>query len=220
MKQVYIVVLCVITAAAVPQFFNDITSRFGDAARKVSGFGAQFTQVAQQTVDSALPVIAKHLPKQFQELVIQPNLDCGCPAYEAKAKQCNWPEQKCNLLSFSFINFIFWCNSLNRFRDAKRLGLIKNSYEQTLSCLANLSLLQRQLTQLGLKEPDNIEPKPITDNALPATGVAVPSSIDWSSEMSSVRNQGECASCYAFASLALCEWSLKKNGENVTLSVS
>lgn len=222
MKRAFIAFLCVVSAVADPQFFGfKAPSLAGKAAKQLGGQFTQLTQVAQQTVNSALPALTKNLPKQFSDLIIQANDDCGCSGYETFARKCNWREQQCNLLSSSFLNFAFWCHSINRFRDAKRLGLIRNTYEKKLSCQSNLSLLEREATQLGLKEPaDSIKPEPLPDDALPTSDVAVPSSINWSSEMSTVRNQGECASCYAFASVAMCEWYLAKSGKNVALSVS
>lgn len=207
------VTLSVSLATADPQFpgvpFGALRPQFGG-----------FAPVAQQAAQ-AVQTIPAGLSK-LKELLILPNLDCGCSGYEAKAKQCDWPEVRCNLISPSFLNFLFWCNSLNTFREAKRLGTVKNTYVQSLSCLSNLSLLERQLTQLGLTVPENVVPKPLPVDALPTSDVGTPPSINWSSKMSAVRNQGKCASCYAFSSVALCEWYLSNSNARsaVALSVS
>lgn len=207
-----IVALSVSSVAAVPQFFS------GNPLGAVKQLGGMIPQVAQQAVQAVQSVPSQL--SSFKDLLIPPNFDCGCSGYEEKAKHCNWPEQQCNLISASFLNYLFWCNSLNQFRIARRLGLINNTYEQNLSCLSNLSLLQRQLTQLGLKVPESILPKPLPNEALPTSDVAIPSSINWISKMSTVRNQGECASCYAFSSVALCEWYLRSSNDDEAVSLS
>lgn len=219
--------ICVATVVANPQFFPKLqpfgaVRQLGEIGSQIGGqINGQIAQRAQQAQEALqnIPIPTK-LPN-FENFQILPNIDCGCTQYEDKAKECEWPEQNCNILSASYLNYLFWCNSLNRFREAKRFGLIKNTYVQNLTCQSNLSLLQRELTQLGLAaEPDKAEPLPLPAEALPTADIATPSSINWSPQMSSVRNQGECASCYAFASVALCEWHLRKSGENISLSVS
>lgn len=219
--------ICVATVFANPQFFPKlqpfgVVKQLGEIGQIGSQIGGQISGQISQRAQEALQniQIPTKLPN-FKNFQILPNIDCGCDRYEAKAKECEWPEQKCNKLSASYLSFAFWCHSINQFRDAKRLGLIKNTYVQNLTCQSHLSLLQRELTQLGLAaEPEKAEPLPLPAEALPTDDIATPSSINWSPQMSSVRNQGECASCYAFASVSLCEWHLRKSSENISLSVS
>lgn len=132
---------------------------------------------------------------------VRANHDCSCTGFIAKAEECNWEDEICDEddQSQAYINYQYWCDKLNKFRDDKREGNTPAEYNRSLTCQANMSREERDA--IYANEWTAPTPRFLTGlsqiiaigslTADPATN------IDWTSRFPPVKNQGSCGSCWA-----------------------
>lgn len=166
---------------------------------------------------------------------VKANRDCTCVGYDALAKECNWTGAlaKCDVNSKAYEHYKNKCERINKFRDGKRKGEIANTYDRKMQCNAYMSSEKRIKQRTGYVED---VPKPqkrslpqyinndntFTFNGMPPlkSGPALPAgtvsfnapiktSVNWTSQFTPIKNQGNCGSCWIFASVGMCEWYMK-----------
>lgn len=123
--------------------------------------------------------------------------DCSCTGFIAKAKECGWEDKSCP--SGNYDNYVYWCEKLNAFRDAKRTGDTPATYVRTLTCQSYLSRNERNAIFANEKPaptPKYFYSIEDLDSKVPLSTAPV-TSIDWTSEFGDVKNQNPCGSCWA-----------------------
>lgn len=156
-----------------------------------------------------------------QQTKVPENRDCGCDGYVAKAKECSWTQQICDENSEVFANYQYWCGILNNFRDKKREGNIPQKYNRSLTCKSNLSKAERDVIDRSLIIPRSLPIWVDREPGIPFDAEVPNKTVDWTSQMTPVKKQGLCGSCWSFATVGYFEyWYKKKTGVAQSFSVS
>lgn len=150
------------------------------------------------------------------------DVNCGCIGFASLATSCGWPDKSCTNSSASFVNYQYWCKLLNQYFNDRRVGNTDANYARELTCDSNLSEAELASRSVGVVEPPS-GPTFVQSNgpSIHPMNASIPVAVNWTSSMTPVKNQGNCNSCWAFVSTAICEWWYKnKSPPSVILSVS